>query len=104
MKAEILHIEECPSWEPVGRDLREVLDATGHDDVPLTYTLLESSEQAAEVPFAGSPTILVDGIDLFPTAPHTTDLACRVYLTPGGLRPRPTREQIEQALAERTRG
>ncbi len=101
MEAEILHIEECPSWGPVGRDLREALDATGHADVALTYTLLESSDQAAAVPFAGSPTILIDGTDLFPPARRITDLACRVYPTANGLRARPTKEQIEQALAAR---
>ena len=99
MKAEVLHIEECPSWEEAGRSLRAALDATGHSDVPITVTLLASAAEAANVPFAGSPTILIDGQDLFPSDGRTSDLACRVYLTTRGLAGRPTQEQLETALA-----
>jgi hypothetical protein len=99
MKAEVLHIEDCPSWEEAGRRLRAALDFTGHRDVPITFTLLASATEAADVPFAGSPTILIDGEDLFPSDGRTSDLACRVYLTPTGLAGRPTQEQLQTALA-----
>jgi hypothetical protein len=98
MKAELLHIEECPSWEEAGRSLRAALDSTGHRDVPITFTLVASATEAARVPFAGSPTILIDGQDLFPSDGRTSDLACRVYLTPKGLAGRPTQEQLETEL------
>lgn len=101
MKVEILHIDECPSWEEAGRRLRAALDSTGHQDTAVTHTLVGSSAAAAEVLFAGSPTILVDGTDLFPSAGRTSDLACRVYLTPAGLAGRPTQEQLEAALISR---
>ncbi|WP_084620701.1 hypothetical protein [Agromyces italicus] len=98
MRAEVLHIEECPSWEDAGRGLRSALDATGHRDVAITFTLIASAADATRLPFAGSPTILIDGQDLFPSDGRTTDLACRVYLTPKGLAGRPTQEQVEIAL------
>ena len=98
MKAEVLHIEECPSWEQAGRSLRAALDSTGDRDVPITFRLVASPTEAARVPFAGSPTILIDGQDLFPSDGRTSDLACRVYLTPKGLAGRPTQEQLETAL------
>ncbi|TFB54180.1 thioredoxin family protein [Cryobacterium tagatosivorans] len=99
MKAEILHIDDCPSWEEAGRRLRVALDSTGHQDTAITYTLIASSATAAQVPFAGSPTILLDGTDLFPSAGRINDLACRVYMTPEGLAGRPTQEQVQEALA-----
>ena len=99
MRAEVLHIEECPSWEEASRSLRAALDSTGHRDVPITFTLLASATEAAGVPFAGSPTILIDGQDVFPSDGRTSDLACRVYLTPKGLAGQPTQEQLETTLA-----
>ena len=50
MKAEILHIDDCPSWEEAGRLLREALDSTGHQDTVITYTLVISAAAAAQVP------------------------------------------------------
>ena len=101
MKAEILHIDDCPSWEEAGRRLRVALDSTGHQGTVITYTLVASPAAAAQVPFAGSPTILIDGTDLFPSAGRTNDLACRVYMTPEGLAGWPTQAQLREALASR---
>jgi hypothetical protein len=99
LRAEILHIDDCPSWEEASRRLRAALDSTGHQDTVIAHTLVASPAEAAQVPFAGSPTILIDGTDLFPSAGRTNELACRVYLTPEGLAGRPTKEQLQQALA-----
>jgi hypothetical protein len=39
------------------------------------------------------------GVDLFPTDDRTSDLACRIYLTPNGLAGAPTQQQLEAAIA-----
>jgi hypothetical protein len=39
-------------------------------------------------------------VDLFPTDGRTSDLACRIYLTPNGMAGAPTQQQIEAALAD----
>lgn len=98
MEVEVLHIEECPSWEETGRRLRAALDSAGLRDVPIRFRLLRSAMQASRVPFAGSPTILVDGRDLFPSDGRTSNLACRVYMTPAGLAGSPTQAQLESSL------
>lgn len=98
MKVEILHIDECPNWEQAGARTRAALDAAGVTDTQVEFRLLTSSEDAAAVPFAGSPTILIDGVDLFPDGARTTDLACRVYRTPAGLAGVPLTEQITEAI------
>ncbi|MCJ1697949.1 thioredoxin family protein [Rathayibacter caricis] len=101
MMIEVLHIDDCPNWKDVGPRLEEALATTGHSDVPVTYRLLATSEDAADVAFAGSPTITFDGEDLFPSAWRATDLACRIYFTPDGLAGLPTTEQLVEAIASR---
>jgi hypothetical protein len=98
MKIEILHIDECPHWAEAGARVREALDAIGRADVPIEYRLLRTSDDAAAVQFAGSPTILVDGADAFPSGARTTDLACRIYSTPAGLAGVPTTEQLVETF------
>lgn len=101
MKVQVLHIDECPNWEEAGRRTRQALDTVGLADVSVEYVLIRSEREAVDAGFAGSPTITVDGQDLFPSEGQTTDLACRVYLTDTGLAGAPTRTQLEGALRER---
>jgi hypothetical protein len=101
MKVEILHIDDCPNWEEAGRRMTAALIETGHENVGVTFRRLQSSEDASGVPFAGSPTIVVDGADLFPTGTRITELACRVYGTRDGLAGLPTAEQLVDALNQR---
>ena len=101
MIVEILHIDECPSWESAEARTREALKALGRTDVLVATRLLRTPEEAAETPFAGSPTITINGVDIFPSDGRTSDLACRVYATPHGLKGTPTTEQITDALRPR---
>ncbi|MGW9631128.1 hypothetical protein ACWGST_10520 [Agromyces sp. NPDC055520] len=121
MRVEILHIDGCPNTERAGANVRAALDvvrlrgaghgaagfdtaghgAAGLADVPVEFVLLTTPEAARETAFAGSPTIAVDGRDLFPSDGATDALACRVYPTPAGLAGVPTVEQIVEALAVR---
>lgn len=103
MNIEVLHIANCPSWVAAGDRIREALDATGFEGTTIRYRLLESGENAAQVPFAGSPTILLDGEDMFPGGGRTSDLACRVYQTPAGLAGSPTTAQLIGAILEHGR-
>lgn len=101
MKVEILHIDECPNWEEAGRRVRIALDQIGRNGVDIDHVLLSSSDEAGRVWFAGSPTILIDGVDAFPTDGRTTDLACRIYRTDDGLAGLPTVEQLVGVFRER---
>jgi hypothetical protein len=95
---EVLHIDECPNWAEAGHRLEEALAATGHSDTPVTYRLLRTPNEAAKVPFAGSPTITLNGENLLAKGGRTTDLACRVYFTPAGTAGLPTTEQLTEAV------
>lgn len=100
MKVEILHIDECPNWLEAGHLMRSTLDESGLEDVRIEYRLLQTGQEAAQVPFAGSPTILINGVDAFPSDGRTSDLACRIYLTETGFAGLPTRKQLLEALAK----
>jgi hypothetical protein len=101
MRIELLHIADCPNWEVTFRRLKIAAEKAFPAGTSIDDTLIDSAEQAGARPFAGSPTILVDGIDLFPSEGRTDDLACRIYFTPGGMAGAPTQEQIEEALKSR---
>lgn len=100
MRVQVLHIDECPSWEEAGVRTRQALDGAGLQDVAVEFVVIRTPDEAANTAFAGSPTIVVDGEDLFPTDRQTTALACRVYFTEHGLSGAPTRTQIERALQD----
>lgn len=101
MRVEILHIEDCANWEEATLRVRNALAVTGHEDATIITTTLRTQEDAERVAFAGSPTITVDGDDLFPTDGRTTDLACRIYVTPSGLAGLPTVSQVTEAIRHR---
>jgi len=100
MRIEILHINECPNWVEAGTRVKAALTRLERGDVEVGYRLLSDSAEAAAVPFAGSPTILVDGVDLFPTEGRTDDLACRIYRTETGFAGVPTVAQLVEAIRE----
>lgn len=99
VRIQILHIDACPHWTAAAARVREALAASGLTDVDVQHRLLRTAEDAAGTPFAGSPTILLDGKDLFPGDGRTSELACRVYATPSGLAGSPTTRQLIEAIA-----
>ena len=98
MDLEVLHIDDCPNWEQAGGRLRAALDSTGHSDESIGFRLIRSSDDTSGTVFAGSPTITLDGLDLIPSQCATSDLACRIYLTPDGLAGLPTVDQLIGAI------
>lgn len=101
MKIEILHIEECPNWRDAGERVARVLEELDATHVPITFTLISTPEEAAAVPFAGSPTIVIDGVDAFPSKGATAELACRVYQADGRLAGTPSHSDLRTVLSER---
>ncbi|MBX3099347.1 MAG: hypothetical protein KF761_07165 [Salinibacterium sp.] len=98
MKIEVLHIDECPNWEDAGKVLSEVIDELGITDVSLTFTLIRTPEDAALHLFAGSPTILIDGVDAVPGADPSTDVACRIYRDGPRTAGLPSQKTLRQAI------
>lgn len=98
MRIELLDIDDCPNTDTARERLQSALAALGQSDIPVTVRLLQSAAETTGTGFAGSPTITVNGTDIFPTGAAASDLACRIYPTPAGLAGAPTIDQVVEAL------
>ncbi len=98
MKVEILYFDGCPTYVAAEKAVRDVL--AGDDiEAQVEMVAVNTDEEAQEIRFPGSPTIRVDGRDLFPVPGRTEyALGCRMYATPGGLKGSPTTEMLKEAL------
>jgi hypothetical protein len=99
MRVELLWWEGCPSYPETRGDLQRVLAAAGLD-ADIEMVEIENDEQARRERFPGSPTIRIDGEDLFPCPDgEPYSLTCRVYrLRDGRPSPTPDPEDIREAL------
>ena len=100
MTVEFLYWEGCPSHDEARELLEEVLRERGLDaEVQIRH--VATREEAVELRFPGSPTIRIDGRDVYPVgADEPPALNCRIYYLPDGrVSPIPSREQLEEALA-----
>lgn len=96
MIAEVLFIERCPHHALAVARLHEAARITGVD-LTVREVRVSSAARAMKLRFGGSPSILMDGTDLFPAA-QISELACRVYATDDGLEGAPSVAQLVQAL------
>jgi hypothetical protein len=102
VEVRFVYFDSCPNWPTAMNRLRGVLDQLGRADLPITCVRVETEDEAVGSGFAGSPTILIDGEDLFPHSGRWTGgLGCRVYRTPAGLAGAPAADAILSALSER---
>jgi len=99
MDIALLYFDDCPNWEVVDERLSAIADERA--DLTVTRHLVETLEEAERVGFQGSPSILVDGVDVFADPEAGVGLSCRVYRTPDGPAGAPTVEQLRAALAGR---
>src|SRR5215208_4082759 len=100
MQMEILYFDGCPSYLAAEMTVRGLLEEEGLD-AQVELIAVNTDEEAQELRFAGSPSIRVNGEDLFPV-PERAEyaLGCRMYTTPKGLRGSPTTEMLRKALAK----
>lgn len=96
MDVTLQYFDGCPNWKLADRRLRDLAHEVGFT---LRYEQVETPEEAERLGFAGSPTVLVDGVDRFATGDEPTGLACRVYATEEGPQGSPTLGQLRAVLA-----
>jgi C-6 monooxygenase len=78
--------------------IEEVLAEEGMG-AEVNLVAVNTDEEARRLRFPGSPTIRVEGEDLFPVSQREDwSLGCRVYATPEGLSGSPTAEMLREAL------
>ncbi len=100
-----LFYEDCPSHELALERLREVLNEEGID-AKVEVVKVESEEQVQEWHFVGSPTILLNGLDIDPPPPDSHyALTCRAYrLEEDRISPLPSKGMIRRALSFPAKG
>ena len=97
MDITLLYFDDCPNWRIAEERLAAI--AAERADLTVTRHLVDTLEEAERVGFHGSPSILVNGVDVFAEPGAGVGLSCRVYRTPEGLAGAPTLEQLRAALA-----
>ena len=100
MTIELLYFNDCPSWKTGLENLRIALAEAGFEET-VELIQVETDEEAEAQRFQGSPSIRVNGEDIFPTGHENYALGCRVYQTPEGMRGWPTVEMIREAIKQR---
>ncbi|MBW3659713.1 MAG: thioredoxin family protein [Actinobacteria bacterium] len=95
MDVTLLYFDGCPGWQVAAERLETLTDEY---DFQLAYRKVETPEEAEELSFRGSPTVVVDGRDAFARGDEPVGLSCRLYETPNGQASAPTIEQLREVL------
>lgn len=98
MDVQVLYFDGCPNWQAADANLRAALAEAGITDVVVRRRLVDTVEDAEQLGFLGSPTILIDRLDPFAEPGATPGLSCRLYSTESGLAGGPTVAQLRAAL------
>jgi len=101
---ELLWWEGCPSTERALSELREALTDVGLGDSEVRMREIRTDAEAEAARFTGSPTILIDGIELMAALGRGAEeepagLNCRVYVRRDGrVSPTPDPLDVRDAL------
>lgn len=98
MEITLLYFEDCPSWKVAEEHLAVI--AAERDDVTVTRLQVSTPEDAERVEFLGSPSININGVDVFAEPGAQVGLACRRYATPAGTQGSPTLEQLRAVVSD----
>jgi len=97
MNITLQYFDSCPGWKVVEGRVKDIIEDQGLQ-ASLNYQRIETPKDAEKYQFAGSPTLLIDGQDLFAIGKMPVGLACRTYLTDDGMASSPSVEQLEEAM------
>ena len=88
MRIAVLYFDGCPNHVPTVARVKQVVADLGLQ-VGIEEIQVTSLEDAQRLRFFGSPTVLVNGVDIEPSAQGRTTygLSCRVYRGVSGLPP-----------------
>lgn len=82
---EFHYFSGCPHAKDTLQNLRKVMTEMGIGKNELQIIIVPSPEAAQKMKFQGSPSILVDGVDIYTGAePEGFSYSCRVYEFDGG--------------------
>ncbi len=102
----ILFYRDCPHYVQTTQDIKAVLIEEGLSANLFSVDLARAPEIEKEMPFAGSPTVLLNGKDIAPAGDEfrgPTRGNCRLYEYEGEVYDYPPKELIREALAKKRR-
>ena len=100
MKVTVLYLDGCPHWQLARARARLAAEALGCRIV-IEARPVELAEEAAQLQFTGSPTLLIDGVDPFELRAAFPALGCRLYQTNEGLQGAPSQADLEEVISRR---
>ena len=88
MQIDVVYFEGCPNHAPTVARVKQIAAEMGLA-VPVRAVPITTPEEAEQRRFLGSPTVLVNGVDIDPHARQQAryGLSCRVYPGVSGLPP-----------------
>ncbi len=96
MLVTLLFFDGCPNWQTTNAHLDALSAEFGFE---LVRCQVDTDEDAQRLQFRGSPTVMIDGRDVFATGDEPIGLSCRMYRTEQGLAGAPSVEQLRAALS-----
>ncbi|MEY2523844.1 MAG: hypothetical protein QOJ66_2409 [Ilumatobacteraceae bacterium] len=91
----MLFFDGCPNWHTANANLEALIGEFRFD---FDRCQVETNEDAQRLQFRGSPTVLIDGRDVFADGDEPIGLSCRMYRGKHGLVGAPSIEQLHDAL------
>lgn len=95
MQIDVLHVPHCPNLQLARARLDEALQRSGLEAV-VREVEVATPDDAVRVGMHGSPTVLVDGLDLFEGS--EASLGCRLYRNDDRAEGAPAVEALVEAL------
>jgi len=103
MELTVLTVPGCPNAAAFEERLAAAL--AGHPDAVVRRRQVADEREAAETGMAGSPTLLINGLDPFAAPGQVPGLSCRLYWDAAGRPARaPSVEDIRRALEQADAG
>mgnify|MGYP001461546586 CR=1 FL=1 len=101
MNITVLYCDDCPSINPSLDRLKKVLSEENIEE-KILLKKVKSNEEAAKLKFTGSPTILINGIDIDPPEKNSYfALNCRAFKRENGkISPIPPIDMIRKLVVE----
>ena len=98
MKVVVLYVEGCPNRELAESRVELAAQRVGLP-VDVRSQMVESVAEANLLGFRGSPTLLIDGDDVFGGNSGQDGLACRLYRTEDGVEGAPSLDDLIRAIS-----
>jgi hypothetical protein len=99
MKIQFLYFEDCPNSTPAYENLSLALQELKWTP-EIERVVIEDDLYAEHYTFQGSPSIKLNGVDLWEETLSEYHMGYRVYQTPTGLAGSPTVEMLVERLRE----